>query len=75
MLDRSGGSYSLAVTISDGETTVFSAEFETRKEYDKANRANLPGKKTTDTVEVSTENDQALTETVIEAGELAISVN
>lgn len=53
ILDHSGGEHHLTVTIRDGDTEVFSGEFDTQSGYDKARRAGLLAKKTIYTVDVT----------------------
>lgn len=88
VLDRSDGGHHLTVTIRDGDTEAFSGEFATREGYDKAKRAGLLAKKTTYTVDVTTDDGRNVSESVTvregvkkltvrvtESGELAVSVS
>lgn len=87
ILDRSEAEHHLTVTIHDNEDQVYSGEFDTRAGYDKAQRAGLLAKKTTYTVEVTTDDGATVTESVTvregmkkltvrvtESGELTVSL-
>jgi len=64
VLDRSDGEHHLTVTIRDNDTEVFSGEFDMRAGYDKVQRAGLLAKKTTYSVEVTTDGGTTVTESV-----------
>lgn len=64
VLDRSDGAHRLTVTIRDGDTEVFSDEFDTLEGYDKFKRAGLLAKKTTYTVAVTMDGGSTVSETV-----------
>lgn len=87
VLDHAEGEHHLTVRIRDGDTDVFSGDFDTRSGYDKIRRAGLLAKKTAYTVDVTTGDGAAITETVTvrdgvkklavripESGELTVSI-
>lgn len=64
VLDQSADNHHLTVQIRDGDTDVYSGEFDTREGYDKAKRAGLLAKKTTYTVDVTLDNEPTVSESV-----------
>jgi hypothetical protein len=64
ILDQSDRKHRLTVTIRDGDTEVFSDEFDTRAGYDKAQRAGLLAKKTTYTVVAAMDNETTVSKSV-----------
>lgn len=64
ILDQSDREHYLTVTIRDGDTEVFSDEFNTQAGYDKAQRAGLLAKKTTYTVVVTMDDEPTVSKSV-----------
>lgn len=64
VLDRAGDGSVLSVTIRDGDTAVWSGEFDTEEGYDKAQQIGLLAKKTTYEVEVAADDGKAVAESV-----------
>lgn len=86
VVDQSEDAHTLTVTIHDGDTMVFSDEFELQSGYDKARRAGLLAKKTAYTVDVTLDGTTSVSESVTvqermskltirvtEAGELTVT--
>ena len=64
LLDRGQQSTELTVTVSDGDTRVFSRSYETSSGVDKIHRLDLLAKQTDYTVTVSAEDGREVTKTV-----------